>query len=203
MMMFQKTAAVAMAALFVLGTGLAKGADEAGQYKTDADIAYRTGPGLTDYMKSRCRLDVYYPTGKKEFATVVWFHGGGLKNGNRSLPAALRGKGIAVVPLIFAGPGVKPGQVCTRPAELLDIYPTLNELLGLPKNKTLEGHSLVPQLRDAEAKREHPAITTHNHGVRSENWRYIQYADGSEELYDLRTGPHEWVNWPSAPSTPK
>ena len=89
------------------------------------------------------------------------------------------------VPLIFAGPGVKQGQVCAKPAELLDIYPTLNDLLKLPKNKTLEGHSLVPQLRDAQAPRKWPAITTHNHdnhGIRSENWRYIQYADGSEEL---------------------
>ena len=41
------------------------------------------------------------------------------------------------------------------------------------------------------------AITTHNHdnhGVRSEHWRFIQYADGSEELYDMRKDPHEWHN---------
>ena len=101
------------------------------------------------------------------------------------------------VPLIFAGPGVKAGQVCAKPAELLDIYPTLNDLLKLPKKKTLEGHSLVPQLHNAKAKREWPAITTHNHdnhGVRSENWRYIQYADGTQELYDMRKDPNEWHN---------
>ena len=77
---------------------------------------------------------------------------------------------------------MKPGQVCAKPAELLDIYPTLTEMLKLPKNKTLEGHSLVPQLKNAQAEREWPAITTHNHdnhGVRSEHWRFIQYADGS------------------------
>ena len=101
------------------------------------------------------------------------------------------------VPLIFAGPGVKPGQVCAKPAELLDIYPTLGEMLELPQNKTLEGHSLVPQLKNAQAAREWPAITTHNHdnhGVRSEHWRYIQYADGTEELYDMRKDPNEWHN---------
>ena len=67
----------------------------------------------------------------------------------------------------------------------------------MPKNKALEGHSLVMQLKDADAKRTHPAITTHNHdnhGVRSENWRYIRYADGSEELYDMRKDPNEWTN---------
>ena len=101
------------------------------------------------------------------------------------------------VPLIFAGPGVKKGQVCAKPAELLDIYPTLTELLKLPANKKNEGHSLVPQLKNAKAERKWPAITTHNHdnhGVRSEHWRFIQYADGSQELYDMRKDPNEWTN---------
>ena len=101
------------------------------------------------------------------------------------------------VPLIFAGPGVGSGAESSRPAELLDLYPTLAELAGLPAKEGLEGHSLVPQLKDAEAPREWPAITTHNHdnhGIRSENWRYIQYADGSEELYDMRSDPAEWTN---------
>ena len=101
------------------------------------------------------------------------------------------------VPLVFAGPGVTPKQVCGQPAELLDIYPTLAALAGLPEKEGLEGRSLVPQLKDAATKREHPAITTHNagnHGIRSENWRYIVYADGSEELYDMKNDPNEWTN---------
>ncbi|HSG69266.1 MAG TPA: sulfatase/phosphatase domain-containing protein, partial [Planctomycetaceae bacterium] len=101
------------------------------------------------------------------------------------------------VPLIFAGPGINPGGRMTSPAELLDIYPTLNELCALPARDDLEGHSLVPQLKDPKAPREWPAITTHNsgnHGIRTENWRYIHYADGSEELYDMRKDPNEWTN---------
>ncbi len=101
------------------------------------------------------------------------------------------------VPLIFAGPGVTSGQRCTQPAELLDIYPTLVELAGLPTRDDLEGLSLKPQLDDAATARERPAVTSHNkgnHGVRSENWRYIRYADGSEELYDMRKDPNEWTN---------
>ncbi len=101
------------------------------------------------------------------------------------------------VPLIFAGPGVRAGQRCTRPAELLDMYPTLVELCGLAERDDLEGISLVPQLRDATAARQRPAITSHNqgnHGVRSERWRYIRYADGSEELYDHQNDPQEWTN---------
>ncbi len=101
------------------------------------------------------------------------------------------------VPLVFAGPGVTAGQRCTQPAELLDIYPTLIDLCGLTAREDLEGISLLPQLQDASAKRERPAITSHNqgnHGVRSEHWRYIRYADGFEELYDLRKDPNEWKN---------
>jgi arylsulfatase A-like enzyme len=101
------------------------------------------------------------------------------------------------VPLIFAGPGVTRGANCKQPAELLDIYPTLIDLCGLPKNSNLEGHSLLPQLENAAAKREFPAITTHNHNnhsIRSERYRFIQYADGSEEFYDLEADPNEWTN---------
>ena len=101
------------------------------------------------------------------------------------------------VPLIFAGPGVKAGQRCAQPAELLDIYPTLTELAGVPKRDGLEGISLMPQLKDAATRRERPAITSHNqgnHGIRSERWRYIRYADGSEELYDMQADPNEWTN---------
>ncbi|MBS0202712.1 MAG: sulfatase [Planctomycetes bacterium] len=101
------------------------------------------------------------------------------------------------VPLIFAGPGVASGGRCTQPAELLDIYPTLIDLCGLKPRDDLEGISLNPQLKDANAKRDRPAITSHNqgnHGIRSESWRYIRYADGTEELYDMQADPHEWTN---------
>lgn len=106
------------------------------------------------------------------------------------------------VPLIFAGPGVKAGQRCMQPAELLDIYPTLIELAGVSKRDDLEGLSLAPQLKDATTKRERPAITSHNqgnHGIRSEKWRYIHYADGSEELYDMINDPNEWHNLAAKP----
>ncbi len=103
----------------------------------------------------------------------------------------------ARVPLIFAGPGIVEGAKTTRPAELIDMYPTLLELAGLPAKADLDGHSLAPQLADPNAPREWPAITTHNHdnhGIRTEKWRYIVYADGSEELYDMENDPNEWTN---------
>ncbi len=103
----------------------------------------------------------------------------------------------ARVPLIFAGPGIVKGKSTKRPAELIDMYPTLVELTGLAEKKGLDGHSLVPQLKNPNAPRKWPAITTHNHdnhGIRNEKWRYIVYADGSEELYDMEKDPNEWTN---------
>ena len=57
--------------------------------------------------------------------------------------------------------------------------------------------SLRPLLEKPEAEWTRPAVTTHgrlNHSVRSERWRYIRYADGSEELYDHITDELEWSN---------
>lgn len=101
------------------------------------------------------------------------------------------------VPLIFAGPGIVRGARCDETVELLDMYPTLAELCGLPAKEGLEGHSLVPQLKDPKAARPWPAITSHNQGnhtIRTKKWRYIHYADGSEELYDMVNDPREWTN---------
>lgn len=107
------------------------------------------------------------------------------------------------VPLIVAGPGVSAGGRCAEPVELLDLYPTLVALAGLPQKSELEGLSLIPQLKDAAVRRERPAITTHNagnHAVRSRRWRYIRYGDGSEELYDHDNDPHEWTNLAGNPA---
>jgi len=106
------------------------------------------------------------------------------------------------VPLMFAGPGISARAKCAQPVELLDIFPTLLDLCEFPARSDLEGHSLRPQLRDATATRPWPAITTHNrgnHGIRTEHERYIHYADGSEEFYDLRTDPNEWTNLAAHP----
>jgi choline-sulfatase len=104
------------------------------------------------------------------------------------------------VPLIFAGPGITPSE-CARPVGLLDVFPTLNEVCGLPVKGDLEGRSLAPLLRDPTTKWDRPALTTfgpNNHTLRTDHWRYIRYSDGSEELYDHRNDPHEWHNLATA-----
>jgi len=102
------------------------------------------------------------------------------------------------VPLVFVAPGVtKPGGRCDQPVSLLDIYPTLGALCGLPRRDDIEGTSLVAQLRDPGCKRIQPAVTTwgfNNHAVRTDRWRYIRYHNGDEELYDHRSDPNEFTN---------
>jgi len=101
------------------------------------------------------------------------------------------------IPLMFAVPGMRGGRVCERTVGQLDIYPTLMDLCGLPQPMDLQGRSLVPLLEDPQQAWPWPALTSfgqNNHAVRSENWRYIVYADGSEELYDHRRDPHEFTN---------
>ena len=103
----------------------------------------------------------------------------------------------ARVPLIVSAPGFKADQASSRPAELIDVFPTLIELTGLSAYEGLEGQSLVPLMKDPMREWEHPAITSFglgNYAVRSTRYRYIRYLDGSEELYDHQSDPHEWHN---------
>lgn len=102
-------------------------------------------------------------------------------------------------PLIVVAPGVtRAGSASSRTVDFMSIYPTLVELCGLPVPAHLEGPSLVPLLKNPGAPWDRPAITTchgpGNHAVRSEGWRYIRYADGTEELYDETADPLEWKN---------
>ena len=101
------------------------------------------------------------------------------------------------VPIILSAPEFKRNQISDRPSELLDLFPTLLELAGLPKDSTQEGQSLVPLMKNPKKEWPHPAITSFglgNYSVRSTRYRFIQYFDGSRELYDLSKDPHEWKN---------
>jgi arylsulfatase A-like enzyme len=103
----------------------------------------------------------------------------------------------AGVPMIIAGPGIVRGGKCDKPVQLLDIYPTLLELTGLRADPLHEGHSLVPLLKDPNAKWAHFARSSFgpgNYAIISERYRFIQYNDGSEEFYDHVKDPHEWNN---------
>ena len=104
---------------------------------------------------------------------------------------------------IMAGPkSIKKGQLCNRPVSLIDVYPTLLELTGIPQREGLDGRSLVPLLENPKSLWDHPVLMTfgyQNHAVQTERWRYIQYNDGGQELYDHLNDPNEWNNLASDP----
>jgi arylsulfatase A-like enzyme len=103
------------------------------------------------------------------------------------------------VPFIIIDPRQKnsAGKTCDRPIDLTVIYPTLLELCGLPANADVDGLSIAALVKNPDAEWGVPALMTYgfnNHAIRTEHWRYIRYADGTEELYNHRKDPHEWHN---------
>lgn len=106
------------------------------------------------------------------------------------------------VPLIFAGPGIQPEQICGRTVSLIDILPTLADLCDLPPKKAWEGRSIRPLIEDPSKAWKHPTLTTwqgNNVAVQTERFRYIHYEDGSEELYDHHEDLKEYTNLANNP----
>ena len=104
---------------------------------------------------------------------------------------------MSTVPLIIAAPGHASRGSCSRSVGLIDLYPTLLDLCGLPANEMNEGRSLVPLLEDPAAEWNSATITTYgpgNHAIQTDRYRYYQYEDGSVELYDHKNDPNEWRN---------
>ena len=105
--------------------------------------------------------------------------------------------------LIIAAPGAaRRGELCPRPVSLIDLYPTLVELSGVPGRSRLDGQSLAPLLESPQLKWPRPVLSTYgyrNHAIRTERWRYIRYHDGGEELYDHSVDPNEWTNLAALP----
>lgn len=100
--------------------------------------------------------------------------------------------------LMFRVPGVtKPGGVSKSCVSLQDLYPTLLELCGISKPAHVDGKSLVPLLEDPEIDWESTAISylyDRYASIRTEQFRYIRYQEGQQELYDHKKDPHEWKN---------
>ncbi len=109
------------------------------------------------------------------------------------------------VPLIVRVPagaaglpqGTQPAT-CSKPVNLLSLFPTLTELAGLPRKSDNDGPSIVPLLGNPDADWPYVSVThlaePGSYGLSAERWRYIHYAGGDEELYDCQTDPHEWTN---------
>jgi arylsulfatase A-like enzyme len=170
---------------------------EAGQWD-HAVQSYLASTSFVDHQLGRV-LKALEKSGRRDNTVIVLFadHGFHLGEKDRWAKRTLWEDGTRV-PLIVVDPSRKGGQVSTKPAELIDIFPTLLALNGLQPDPTQEGQSLTVLLDDPKASQwRHPAITSFgpgNYSVRTEQFRYIHYNDGSEELYDHASDPNEWRN---------
>lgn len=126
-----------------LTCGQALGADPAGGYQLTKDIPYRDARSLDESGRERCRIDLYRPTEAKNFATVVWFHGGGLTGGSRSVPAGLKEKGLAVAAAGYRlSPGVKaPVYIEDAAAAVAWTFRHIAEYGGATNRIFVSGHS--------------------------------------------------------------
>lgn len=112
-------------------------------YRSELDIPYRVPDAQAGELKDRCRLDLYVPVGSKDFATVVWFHGGGLTQGNKSIPRSLQGQGIAVVaPNYRLSPDAKsPEYIEDAAAAVAWTVKNIESYGGSQKKVFVAGHS--------------------------------------------------------------
>lgn len=150
-------------------------------------VDHQVGRVLTALRKSRY----------SENTIVVLFsdHGYHLGEKDRVSKQGLWEESVRV-PLIVQAPGMSSGH-SNLPVGLIDIYPTLLELSGLPAKESNEGLSLRPILAGEDVRWRHSIPTTYakgSHSLRSERFRYLRFPNGEEELYDHQQDPQEWAN---------
>jgi acetyl esterase/lipase len=124
---------------------LAQEAASAFNYKTEFDISYYNAgvTTLDKYKEERCKLDVYYPEGIQDFATIVWFHAGGLRSGERFIPEQLKNQDIAIVAVDYRlYPKVKsPAYIEDAAAAVAWVFNNIHNYGGSSELVFVSGHS--------------------------------------------------------------
>lgn len=112
-------------------------------YKTVKDISYIPAGETDGYRKERCKLDVYYPVGKKGFPTIVWFHGGGLEGGGKHVLEMFMNQGFAVVAVNYrlSPKAQNPAYTEDAAAAVAWAYKHIEEYGGSPRRVFVTGHS--------------------------------------------------------------
>lgn len=114
-------------------------------YITKENISYRTSEETTsdNYIAERCKLDIYYPSEEKGFATIIWFHGGGINSGNKYIPEQLKEKGVAVVAANYRlSPKAKnPEYIEDAAAAVAWVFKNIEKYGGDVSKIVVSGHS--------------------------------------------------------------
>lgn len=130
--------------LIILSISFALQAQES-QYLTQENIHYYSESvnQSDNYIDERCVLDIYYPKDVKDFATIIWFHGGGLTSGNKEIPQALKDKGVAIVGVNYRlYPKINaPTYIADAAASVAWVLNQVESYGGDPSMVFLSGHS--------------------------------------------------------------
>lgn len=130
--------------LFVAFTGFS-GLSQNTKYTVARDIQYYSEAEnkKNDYIAERCVLDIYYPENLKNFATIVWFHGGGLTGGNKEIPEALKNKGYCVIGVSYrlSPKAASPAYVEDSAAAVAWVFKNIEKYGGSSSLIFVSGHS--------------------------------------------------------------
>ena len=112
-------------------------------FKTDYNISYYPETPKDSYTKSRCKLDIRYPENIKDFTTVIWFHGGGLKTNNKFFPQPLINTNLCIVSVNYRlSPKVKsPSYIEDAAAAIAWVFNNIKKYGGDPNKIFISGHS--------------------------------------------------------------
>lgn len=113
------------------------------QHLTNISYYNQTVNKSNSYINERCVLDVYYPKNLKNFATIIWFHGGGLKGGDKEIPLSLKEKGVAIVSVNYRfSPKVQaPSYIEDAAAAVAWVFNNIENYGGTTNLLFLSGHS--------------------------------------------------------------
>jgi len=115
------------------------------QYNTLTNISYYADSlnNKDAYIKSQCKLDIYYPKNVKNYATIIWFHGGGITGGSKEIPKALTEKGYAVVGVGYRlSPKVQaPAYINDAAAAVAWVFQHIAQYDGNNQHIYISGHS--------------------------------------------------------------
>jgi len=119
--------------------------DTTDQYQTESNMLYYEfdSTQIDKYKNERCRLDLYYPKNITNFPTVVWFHGGGLRGGNRFIPKELKNKNIAIAAVNYRlYPKINsPVYIEDAAAAVAWVFKNIHKFGGDPDLLFVAGHS--------------------------------------------------------------
>lgn len=170
---------------------------ESHNWRQQALQAYLASVSFSDKQVGKV-LDALEKSGKADNTIIVLWTDHGFHLGEKKTWTKFTlWRESARVPMIFSVPGSTENKLCDQPVQLLDLYPTLSSLCGIDIPSHVEGNDISPLISHPEMKWDHIALTVagrNNYAVSTEDWRFIRYFNGDEELYNIKKDPHELHN---------